>query len=277
MSNLVQRFATALALIPLLIAAIQWKKPYGVLAWVLLAQITGLREWMNMTLPKEPVAGRALGVLVGVAYGLVLALYPQPNAVLLGLCAVTIVGFLYFLFQHGEIETVAMRISMWLAGIVYAGVLIVPLALFKTAGGPLGGGLWIYVCLTSAWLSDTFAYFAGRFLGPFVPAKLWPSVSPKKTWIGSGGGLLGSLVALTIAKLWYLPQIEWFDVVLLGVPANILGQLGDLAESLIKRSVGVKDSGVLLPGHGGMLDRIDALLLVVPYVYGYAVYRFPGG
>ena len=276
MSNLVLRFLTALALIPLLIAAIQWSKPYGVLAWVLLAQLTGLREWMNMTLPKEPVAGRALGVLVGVAYGLLLSLYPQPAAVLLGLCAVTMLGFLYFLFQHGEIETVATRISLWLAGIVYAGVLIVPLALFKASGGPSGGGLWIYLCLTSAWFSDTFAYFAGRFLGPFVPAKLWPSVSPKKTWIGSFGGLLGSLVALAVAKLWYLPQLEWLDVFLLGVPANILGQLGDLAESLIKRSVGVKDSGVLLPGHGGMLDRIDALLLVVPYVYGYAIYRFPG-
>ena len=71
-----------------------------------------------------------------------------------------------------------------------------------------------------------------------------------------------------------MPQLSWIDVVAIAVPANILGQLGDLIESLIKRSVGVKDSGVLLPGHGGMLDRIDALLLVVPYVYAYAYLRF---
>lgn len=277
MSNLVLRVLTALALIPLLIAAIQWREPYGVLAWVLLAQVTGLREWMNMTMPKEPVAARALGVLAGVGYGLVLSLCPSSTAALLGLCAVTILGFLYFLFRHGAIETVATRVSLWLAGVLYAGVLIVPLALFKAPHGPAGGGLWIYVCLTSAWFSDTFAYFAGRFLGPFFPAKLWPSVSPKKTWIGSIGGLVGSLVALAVAKRYYLPQLDWVDVFVIAVPANILGQLGDLAESLIKRSVGVKDSGVLLPGHGGMLDRIDALLLVVPYVYGYAVYRFAGG
>jgi phosphatidate cytidylyltransferase len=92
--------------------------------------------------------------------------------------------------------------------------------------------------------------------------------------IGGFGGLLGSLASLAAAKLWYLPALSWLDVVCIAVPANILGQLGDLCESLIKRSVGVKDSGVLLPGHGGMLDRIDALLLVVPYVYIYAQLRF---
>ena len=85
---------------------------------------------------------------------------------------------------------------------------------------------------------------------------------------------IGSLVALTIAKLWYLSFLSWGDVLAIAIPANLLGQLGDLVESLIKRSVGVKDSGVLLPGHGGMLDRIDALILVVPYVYAYARWRF---
>jgi phosphatidate cytidylyltransferase len=163
---------------------------------------------------------------------------------------------------------------MWLAGILYAGVLIVPLALFKMDGGPKGGGLWIYVCLTSAWVSDTFAYFAGRFLSRFWGAKLWEAISPKKTVIGACGGVVGSLVALAVAKLWYLPlagvTLSWVDVLAIAIPANVLGQLGDLVESLIKRSVGVKDSGVLLPGHGGMLDRIDALILVVPYVYAYA-------
>src|SRR5262249_37612285 len=157
-SNLVLRLLTAVALIPLLIAAIWWDKPYGVFAWVLLAQVTGLREWMKMTLPNEPVATRALGVAVGVGYGASLALCPHPQAGFLGLCAVTALGFLYFLFRHGAIETVAQRVALWLAGVLYAGVLIVPLARFKMPGGPVGGGLWIYVCLTSAWLSDTFAY-----------------------------------------------------------------------------------------------------------------------
>jgi phosphatidate cytidylyltransferase len=268
MSNLLLRFLTAVVAVPLLILAIAWQEPYGVWAWVLIAQVAGLREWMNMTLPTDPKATRVLGVLAGVAYGNLLAWVPDGHVQMFGLFAVTALGLLYFLFAHGAIETVAARLSMWLAGILYAGVLIVPLLMFKTT--PKLGGGFIYLCLTSAWVSDTGAYFAGRFLGPYIPAKLWPAVSPKKTWIGSVGGLCGSLLALVVAKLWYLPQLSWVDVVAIAVPANILGQLGDLIESLIKRSVGVKDSGVLLPGHGGMLDRIDALLLVVPYVYAYA-------
>lgn len=274
MSNLLLRFLTAVVAVPLLILAINWDRPYGVWLWVLLAQITGLREWMAMTLPQESLATRWFGVVIGVGFATALCWIPDAQVILLLLCGVTISGFMYFLFNHGAIETVAQRVSLWLAGILYAGVLIVPLALFKLDGGPKGGGVWIYVCLTSAWLSDTFAYFAGRFLSRFWGAKLWPDISPKKTRIGGIGGVVGSLFALAVAKLWYLPFLSWGDVLAIAIPANVLGQLGDLIESLIKRSVGVKDSGVLLPGHGGMLDRIDALILVVPYVYAYARWRF---
>lgn len=270
-SNLAQRFLTAALLIPLLIAAIQAERPLWVWLWILVAQLTGLREWMNMTLPKEPPLSRWLGVALGVTLGTVIFYVPDAMVVMLTLCGVTITTFLYFLLRHGVIETVATRLSLQLAGILYAGVLIVPLALFKKHPG---GGAWIYVCLTTSWMSDTLAYFAGRFLSRFWGRKLWPTVSPKKTMVGGLGGIAGSLLALAIAKLWYLPALGWLDVVLIAVPANLLGQLGDLAESLVKRSVGVKDSGVLLPGHGGMLDRIDALVFVVPYIYAYAYSRF---
>ncbi len=271
MSNLALRFLTAALAIPLLIAAIQWKNPLGVWLWVLCAQVTGLREWMNMTMPKEPVLDRGFGVALGVAYATLVCFWPTQNVVLFGLWGVTVAGFLFFLFRHGTIETVAARVAYTLSGILYAGVLITPLALMKHRDD---GGAWIYICLTSAWLSDTGAYFAGRFIGKYFGAKLWPAISPKKTWVGGFGGMGGSFVALIIAKHFYLPVLTWTDVVLIAVPANILGQLGDLCESLIKRSVGVKDSGVLLPGHGGMLDRIDALLFVVPYVYAFAQLRF---
>lgn len=273
MSNLLLRFLTAVVAIPLLIAAIQWKEPYGVWALVLFAQIAGLREWMNMTLKNEPVADRAFGVVMGTALGTLMCCTQQAQGILFGLWATTVLTFLYFLFRYRVIATVASRISASLAGMFYASVLLAPLVLFKLR--PAGdGGSWIYICLSSAWLSDTGAYFAGRFLGPYIPTKLWAAISPKKTMIGGMGGLLGSLGALAVAKCWYLPILTWQDVVLIAIPANLLGQLGDLAESLIKRSVDVKDSGVLLPGHGGMLDRIDALLFVVPYVYAYAQLRF---
>jgi phosphatidate cytidylyltransferase len=122
-----------------------------------------------------------------------------------------------------------------------------------------------------AWVGDTGAYFAGRFLGN---RKLYPAVSPKKTWAGAIGGLVGSVIAAAVLKVLRLDAVlTWVDVFLLAVPAAMLGQLGDLAESLLKRSVGVKDSGSLLPGHGGILDRIDAVLFIAPYTYLYLVLR----
>jgi phosphatidate cytidylyltransferase len=111
-------------------------------------------------------------------------------------------------------------------------------------------------------------------LGPTFPNKLYEAMSPKKTVVGGVGGLLASVLAAVLAKLFYLPGLSWIDCVAIAVPANLLGQIGDLAESMLKRSVGVKDSGALLPGHGGMLDRIDALLFAAPYVYAYATYAY---
>ena len=108
---------------------------------------------------------------------------------------------------------------------------------------------------------------------PYWPRKLYEAVSPKKTVIGSLGGIAGSYVALVVVKLFvFHDSVSWLDTVAIAVPANLLGQAGDLCESLIKRSVGVKDSGALLPGHGGMLDRIDAVLFVVPYIYAYVTF-----
>ena len=126
------------------------------------------------------------------------------------------------------------------------------------------------IVLIVAWVADTGGYFAGRFLGK---AKLYEAVSPKKTWAGAWGGLAGSLVGVAVLKLVTAHGLGWIDVVLIAIPGGVLGQLGDLTESLLKRSVGVKDSGALLPGHGGLLDRIDAVLFIAPYVYAYLLIR----
>jgi phosphatidate cytidylyltransferase len=255
---------------------------------VLAASAIGLREWMRMALPPaEGAAGPLtvtgasstsevwLGVVVGTALaGAFIFAGEREMVVPAATAGATLAVFLFHLFRAEPIERVAARVAMTLAGFLYVGLLGF-LAHLKRRG-PDGGG-WIYVALTIAWLSDTGAYFAGRFLGPLWPKKLYPAVSPKKTVMGSLGGVAGSYLGLVIAKAWYLPSLSWVDTVAIAVPANALGQLGDLCESLVKRSVGVKDSGRILPGHGGMLDRIDALLFVVPYVYVYArwVYGAP--
>ncbi len=274
MNNLLARLLTAGVAIPILVGAINWSNPLAVWAIVIAATAIGLREWMNMTQKGAPLADRAFGVVVGTALGAVFYWWSEAPLVFpAALAAATIVTFLWFLFRVGAMETVAGRVAYVLVGYLYVAVLLSFLPLVKARGSRLDGGdggRWVYVMLTIAWLSDTGAYFAGRFLGRYWPRKLYPAVSPKKTVVGGLGGVLASVGAVVFAKLVYLPTLSWADCILLGVPANLLGQTGDLAESLIKRSVGVKDSGALLPGHGGMLDRIDALLFVCPYVYCYA-------
>jgi phosphatidate cytidylyltransferase len=159
------------------------------------------------------------------------------------------------------------------AGISSSGLLLVafPLtyAIRLHALGREGPRLLLFV-LVLIWASDSAAYFAGRAIGkhPFAP-----HLSPKKTWEGSIAGFASSILVAFAFMRWLSVPI----VILLGAAAvgNIAGQIGDLLESAYKRSAGVKDSGALLPGHGGMLDRIDALILAIPVVWYYFVLLYP--
>jgi phosphatidate cytidylyltransferase len=183
---------------------------------------------------------------------------------------IVLIPGLYYLFRFRDIPSVSSRITATITGIVYAGLLAMFLACFKRFFPVREGGHFVVLVLLIAWLADTGGYFAGRFLGK---KKLYEAVSPKKTWAGAYGGIAGSIAGVIGMKLLFLPWLSWFDVFAIAIPGGILGQLGDLAESLIKRSVGVKDSGALLPGHGGILDRIDAVLFIAPYVYGYVMVK----
>ncbi len=270
MNNLAARLLTAVVLVPVLIAAILWPNPLGVWGIVILATGMGLREYYNMTLAGRPVSERAVAVVLGLI--IPATIYWLPAALAPVLAGVTILSFLYYLFFYGEMETVATRSASVLFGSLYVGLLTF-VALLKLPATKTQGA-WVLVVLTCTWFSDTGAYFAGRFLGRFWGRKLYEAVSPKKTLVGGIGGLAGSFGALALAKCWYLPELSWLDCVLVSVPANLLGQMGDLCESMLKRAVGVKDSGALLPGHGGMLDRVDALLFSAPYIWVYTQYIF---
>ena len=123
--------------------------------------------------------------------------------------------------------------------------------------------------LILVWTTDTLAYFVGRAIGR---RPLAPRISPKKTWEGTAGGALGAVGAGVVLKLTLLPFMAWPHIVVVALLCGLLGQLGDLAESQMKRAVGIKDSGALLPGHGGMLDRFDSMIVVAPAVYLYLRY-----
>lgn len=272
MSNLLARVLTAVLLVPFLVVAIIWSNPLAVWGIVFVATFLGLREFYNMTLAKEPAVERGFGIFLGLAFAAVVYWTDGTSfAITATLAGITIGAFLFYLFRYGDMQTVAGRVAQMLVGTLYVGLLLTFVALLKKRPD---GAAWVFIALTCTWFSDTGAYFAGRFLGPAWPVKLYAAVSPKKTLIGGIGGLVASFGALVIAKLWYLPHLTWLDCALVAIPANLLGQTGDLCESMLKRSVGVKDSGALLPGHGGMLDRVDALLFIAPYVYVYSYYCY---
>jgi len=288
LGNLAQRFLVALVAVPILLVILYLPRPEPAWALIFAASLIAMYELFAMTLPAEDRRpALVMGAIACAAFYWIhpLALH-EPFGVHLGarwqlvgetgptvavFLAVVVPG-LYYLFRFRDIPSVASRLTATITGIVYAGFLTTHLALFKRLAPMSEGGHFVILVLVIAWLSDTGGYFAGRFLGK---SKLYEAVSPKKTWAGAYGGIAGSLLGVIAMKLLFLDWLGWFDVAAIAVAGGVIGQLGDLAESLIKRSVGVKDSGALLPGHGGILDRIDAVLFIAPYVYGYLVIRYP--
>jgi phosphatidate cytidylyltransferase len=128
------------------------------------------------------------------------------------------------------------------------------------------GGLTVIAIFASIWICDSAAYFAGRAFGRH---KLFERVSPKKTWEGAVAGFIGAVLAFVGAKMLVLPYLSFASAIICGGIIGTFGQLGDLAESLMKRDAGVKDSSALIPGHGGIFDRFDSLLFVSPLLYFY--------
>jgi len=289
LGNLAQRFLVAVVAVPILLLLLHYDRPEPTWAVIFVASLIAMHEFFAMTLPKEDrKAALVMGGLACAAFYwldfVTASVYASNGVVFKHLQAITLAGGgvtvslmlavivpgLFYLFKFRDIPTVANRMTATVMGIVYAGFLTTFLAKLKLID-PVQGGDTVLIVLLIAWLADTGGYFAGRFLGK---AKLYEAVSPKKTWAGAWGGIAGSIAGVAALKLISAPWLTWVDVFALAIPGGILGQMGDLAESLIKRSVGVKDSGALLPGHGGILDRIDAVLFIAPYVYTYLVIKF---
>src|SRR5208283_1313474 len=188
------------------------------------------------------------------------------------------VGTVFFLFVLG-----LMALTLWTrrplveglpsAGISSSALLLVafPLSYAVPLHGLGGTGprFLLFACGIT-WAGDTVAYFVGRGIGKHLLA---PKLSPKKTWEGSVGGMVGSLLVAWAFSYWI--KIPVGHLLAMGAIGNVAGQMGDLLESAYKRSAGVKDSGGLLPGHGGILDRIDALVLCIPVIWYYLVVLNP--
>jgi phosphatidate cytidylyltransferase len=260
-----QRVITALWGIPLLIAAIWFDQP---LPWfTLLIAIWGLLAVFEFYKLAKTANSLTL-TYFGLIWTLLFIVSPHFNynfATPLLLTS-SIVLSLIWLLRYSTKGTAFINWAWTIAGILYIGWLSSHLVALR---GLDTGRDWVFLALFATFGSDSAAFFIGRWVGKYHLAQ---HISPGKTWEGAVAGVFGSIiVSLILINILSLP-LGYGGAILLGVLISVFGQLGDLVESLFKRNIGVKDSGKLIPGHGGFLDRIDSILFAGVVVYYYAVF-----
>jgi phosphatidate cytidylyltransferase len=263
--NLAQRALSAVVALPLIAALILWDQPWGFGALVLVVAAIALREFATIALGGASLRLRAGVVVLGV--GLTAGLYALPAYAVVWMLTAFVGTAALVLFDPGDIPAAGSRLGLAAFGVFYLGLLCAPMAILQRDAAH--GRAWVMLAIALTFGNDTGAYFAGRGFGRH---KLYPAVSPAKTVEGAIGGMLAGLLILLAARALFVPWLTVRDCLLAALPAGVIGPIGDLVESLLKRAFGVKDSGKLIPGHGGMLDRIDALLFVSAWLYVYTLY-----
>jgi phosphatidate cytidylyltransferase len=230
--------------------------------FILTVAAVGLHEYGGMAFAEDRAARAGLllfGLLV--AASVIAGMRPWTGAAL----SVAVIGGLVFaLFRRGDLPVAVGRLGLLLLGVLYVGFFIPHVALLRQQPE---GWRWVLFTVYSAMGSDSGAYFAGRAYGR---RKLMPAVSPSKTVEGAVGGLVGAAIIGALCWLVFFRELPLGETLGVAVAIGVLAQLGDLCESALKRGFGAKDSGWIIPGHGGILDRLDSLLF--PFVFSYYYY-----
>jgi phosphatidate cytidylyltransferase len=262
-----QRVITGAVGMSLIILAIWFGDPwFSVL--IAAATLAGTYEFYQMANldRREPL------IYFGLLWALALVLsphYPSTNVLPIVITATMLVSLIWLL-QHSPREKAFRNWAWTIVGALYVGWL---LSYWLNLRGLEDGRNWVYLAMLTIFANDTGAFFVGRARGRH---KLVPAISPAKTWEGALGGLicaiLGTIVITLILNLISPFIFKYWQIILLGFLVSLFAQLGDLVESLLKRNMGVKESGNLLPGHGGILDRFDSLIFVGPVVYYYVIW-----
>jgi len=258
-----KRWITGLIALPFLIFLVY----KGGLLFTILISIAGLVAlWEYYRLVFNSQARPISNIILLWGYGINFAIIwstflvgPDLSISIIGLNLLVVA--LISLFQFKTDQTVLEMVIKQLQGIIYIPVLLSFLILIREGSS---GMIWVFVLLAVIFAGDTGAYYVGSYLGRH---KLSPAISPGKTIEGSIGGLAANLVVGGLGKTFFLSGLPWGLSLLFFLSVGIAGQVGDLFESELKRSSGIKDSGGILPGHGGILDRIDALLFAAPVAY----------
>ncbi len=259
-----KRILTALALLPLFIFVVIHPNPWFFTVFLSVAALLSIREYFGLATATGFRVFKKLGTILTLGF-LAAAVWPdqlrQEWLIVIGLFML-LTGCLR---KKIDLEDALGSVAVTFFGAFFIGFLLGYLVALKSTGSESGKDL-IFLLAVTVWAGDTCAYYVGKNFGkhPFAPR-----VSPKKTWEGFLGCVAGSLIAATIASFTFIHRIQGFHVIVIGLLVPIVGQLGDLCESAIKRGAKIKDSSQILPGHGGMLDRIDSILFNAPLIYYY--------
>jgi phosphatidate cytidylyltransferase len=246
------RILTAAVLVPLVVWAVLWAPSWAFLTVIGLVGLGAFREFDTIAGEQGIARTGWLGMVAGVG----LLLTPEPALpVLVGIAAI-------FMVVKLGLENLAQTlpsVGTGLLGVVYIFGAWRCAVLLRAESAH-----WLMIALLVSWAGDTAAMYVGKAWGK---RKLAPRISPGKTQEGAVASVVGGTLAAVIYAHYFMPEEALGIVAIVGAVANVAGQLGDLCESAFKRGAGVKDSGTMLPGHGGWLDRIDSTLFSVPAVY----------
>jgi len=258
-----RRVYSALVFLPLFYLLVRYGPPLGFFILVLAVTLLALTEFYRLHF-RESSASPAIALGLGCA-GLLLISMQWPGLAPQGLVLVITlaVALVSRLFSGEALKQSLVDAAVLLLGVLYVGLLLGHVLL--TRAHPDGEWLIFFLILVT-WAGDAGAYYVGSAMGQ---RKLAPVISPNKTVEGLLGGLGLSVIAALAGKVWFVPAFRLVDCVALGLLLAVAGVMGDLAESALKRSAGVKDSGRVIPGHGGMLDRLDSMLFTAPAFYYY--------
>jgi phosphatidate cytidylyltransferase len=255
-SNLAKRISTAVVMVPVMLGVVIFAPGWLFAVAVAVLAVLTIREYFDLaekqSLEPQRYVGYALAALC-----VALPMIPNPVPIEAAMVVLTLTIAMY----SRSLVAVGPSAASTVFGVLYVAL---PFSLWVRLRMMPGGVALALYALTIIWVSDTSAYFGGRLLGRH---KLAPRISPGKTWEGSIFSIVGAVIFGYFYLRYALPDIPLTESLIMAVTVNIAGQLGDLAESAMKRGAGVKDSGTLLPGHGGALDRVDALLFAIPVLW----------
>lgn len=265
-----KRVLTAIVALPILLLTVWSRSPYFFVALAGTAVMLALSEFYGLAAKAGCKPQAAFGYAAALAV-IASFVYEQPVLIIAVVAALSILSLASAVSDPTEMNKSLVSVSATVFGVIYvavlAGCLIGVRMLPDAALIPHLASKLLTMFFAIVMMTDTGAYYFGRAFGRH---KLAPRVSPGKTVEGAIGGLATAIIISAVCKLIFFPEIPIAHTLVLGAALGTIGQIGDLAESLLKRGADVKDSGNLLPGHGGMLDRIDSLLFCAPLLFYYS-------